>query len=73
MARSQPLHAMKHGPQGVATKRNRQHCSRLAPSRRFPGHDDRAPWLQLNYLRGANVLASANFVEQLFAWSSVEI
>ena len=27
------------------------------------------PWLQLNYLRGANVLARANFAEQLIAWA----
>ena len=31
------------------------------------------PWLQLDYLRGANVLARANFAEQLFARGGVEI
>ncbi len=30
-------------------------------------------WLQLNYLRGVNVLARMNFAEQLFARGGVEI
>src|SRR6266446_9583811 len=31
------------------------------------------PWLQLNDLRGVNILARANFAEQLFARCGVEI
>src|ERR1700757_3826170 len=31
------------------------------------------PWLQLNYLRGVNVFACANFAEQLFTRGGVEI
>ena len=31
------------------------------------------PWLQLDHLRGVNVLARVNFAEQLFARGGVEI
>src|SRR5438132_6028631 len=45
---------------------------RVLPER-FLDRQPTGPWLQLNYLRGVNVFACANFTEQLFSRGGVEI